>query len=132
MSASDSAHVARRLRWALQALASPAEAQLRHTPAFAAQAEALASDFDNWASAVRSRADVTLTDAQRGALDAIERRLSRMSGREHVDLWGSDALRNAPAWAELRTLAAAALAAFEWPVEVPPPNPDVYLPGEAP
>ena len=132
MSAPDPESVAQRLRWALQALAAPAADQLRHTPAFAAQAEELALDIDNWFSVVRAGTVLTLSTEQRSALETIDRRLSLMSGRENVDLWGPEALRNAPAWAELRRLAAGALAAFGWPVEVPPANPDVYLPGEAP
>ena len=132
MSDPNSNRMTERLRWALQALAAPAADQLRHTPAFAGQVEALAVDFDTWFGAVRSGAALSLSSGQLIALEAIDRRLARMSGREHVDLWGAPALHTSPDWAEVRQLAAAALEALGWPVEVPPPNAAVYLPGEAP
>ena len=105
---------------------------MRRTPGFAAQAEALALDFDNWFAVARRDAALALSSAQLTSLVAIDRRLAQMSGRQHVDLWAASALHSAPAWAEVRGLAAAALEALGWPLEVPPPNPDVYLPGEAP
>ena len=132
MNERDGDHVAQRLRWALQALAAPADDQLRRAPAFAALAESLAIDFDTWYGIARRGSALPLSAAQQDALAAIDRRFARMSGHEHVDLWGADALRTAPAWAELRTLAAAALQALGWPQELPPPGADVYLPGEAP
>jgi len=47
----------------------------------------------------------------RGRVRALDRKLVEMSGKENASLWEPEALRG-PEWAEVRTLAGEALAAF--------------------
>jgi len=51
-----------------------------------------------------------------------------MSGHENAVLWTEEALHVRPEWALVRSLAVDTLAAFDWDVAVPPPNPDAYIP----
>ena len=108
----------RQLRWSLQALAESGSGQRELFPEAAPGADALALEFDTWAEVVRVNYDADLTPAQRDALDAIERKLETMSrdGAEFdAELWTDAALAGSVHWAEVRELAAAALAAFDGP-----------------
>ncbi len=108
----------RQLRWSLQALAESGSGQRALFPEAASSADALALEFDTWSEVVRTNYEEDLTPAQREALDAIERKLQTMS-RDGVEfdaeLWTDAALTGSVHWAEVRALAAAALAAFDRP-----------------
>jgi len=106
------------LRRSLQALASPASEQLRLFPESAANADALASDFQHWASVVRGNYASELSRSQSDALAAIEQKLSMMSrdGAEFdLELWTEPALNSSAQWEELRRLATEALEALQEP-----------------
>jgi hypothetical protein len=109
-----------RLRQALQALALPAERQLRLLPGFVPEVDELALSFEHWLEVARAEAELRLTDAQRDALGTVERLLDGMSGQENAFLWTRRAMREKESWARLRQAAAAALAAFGWDLEAPP------------
>lgn len=103
----------------VQALALPANEQLKLYPDGSAKADELALDFDQWHScAVGNDAD-SMTQAQLGSLRAIDEALSRMSGYSNPDLWTEQALGQDVEWEQVRELARAALAAFGWPNDVP-------------
>jgi hypothetical protein len=108
----------RQLRWSLQAIAESGSGQRALFPESAPSADALALEFDTWAEVVRTNYEADLTPPQRDALDAIERKLETMS-RDGVEfdaeLWTDAALAGSVHWAEVRALAAAALAAFTGP-----------------
>jgi hypothetical protein len=108
----------RQLRWSLQAIAESGSGQRTLFPESASSADALALEFDTRAEVVRMNYEADLTPAQRDALDAIERKLETMS-RDGVEfdaeLWTDAALAGSVHWAEVRALAAAALAAFNGP-----------------
>lgn len=105
------------LRWSLQSLAASASDQ---NPLFrdaAITADALALDFDRWASLVCERYGSELSDVQRASLEAIEQTLTRTSrdGSEFdADLWTEAALKTSEHWASVRRLAVSALHAFGW------------------
>lgn len=116
----------RQLKWALQALAIPAEAQLRLFPDWVVKADELALDFDHWALVIRSNYAEELTHQQSARLADVDRSLGEMprgGAGAGVDLWSDDALRSSPHWVQVRQCAGAALAAFGWPVEGPPADP---------
>jgi hypothetical protein len=110
----------RQLRWALQNLAGSGSEQRTLFPDSVAKAEELATEFDHSAAAVRTQYETELTGSQSEALDAIDRQLASMSrdgARFDVEIWSETALESSEAWREIRRLAAAALEAFEWPIE---------------
>jgi hypothetical protein len=116
----------KQLRWSLQALAVADSVQRTLFPDYAVTADALALDFDHWASAVRGTYEHELSRPQVDSLTAIERKLTTMSrdGAEFdLELWTDAALETSEHWAEVRRLAIVALDAFEWPVENPPEHP---------
>ena len=107
----------RHLRWSLQALASAGSDQRRLFPDDVPTPAALASDFDHWASVVAANHEADVSEPQRDALAAIERKLATLSrdGAEFdADLWTEAALRTSEHWADIRRLADAALEAFGW------------------
>jgi len=109
-----------RLRHALQALALPADRQLRLLPGFVPEADELALSFEHWLGIARTDARVRLTPAQSEALLAVERLMDRMSGQGNAHLWTRASLQDAEPWARLRRAAGAALASFGWDLDTPP------------
>lgn len=112
----------RQLRWALQELALSGSGQPLLFPDYTANAAGLATAFDHWSAVVRTNHDAELSAAQRGALAAIEGKFAGMArdgARFDVEIWTETALRTSEDWRELRQLAAAALATFDWPLELP-------------
>jgi hypothetical protein len=108
------------LRQALQALALPAESQLRLLPDFAEDVDDLVLNFDHWWEAASVGHGADLTTAQADALRAIERLLDDMSGQRNARLWTRTAVRDDVLWSRLREVAQAALRAFGWELDVPP------------
>ncbi|MGH9750374.1 MAG: hypothetical protein ACRD5D_01505 [Candidatus Polarisedimenticolia bacterium] len=108
------------LRQALQALALPAESQLRLLPDFAEDVDDLVLNFDHWCRAVSDGDAAGLTPVQIGALRAIETLLDDMSGQRNARLWTRTAVRDNALWSRLRAVAQEALRAFGWELDVPP------------
>ncbi len=116
----------RQLRASLQALTAAGAEQRVLFPEFAARPADLATHFHHWLSAVREDHPGDLSDPQADALGALERKLATMArdGAEFdADLWTDAAVADSPHWEEVRRLAAAALAAFDWSIERPPADP---------
>jgi hypothetical protein len=111
----------KQLRWSLQGLASTgASSQRELFPEYALAADELALQFDHWSTVIRTHYEGQLSSAQLESLQAIDRKLSTMSrdGAEFdVELWTEAALSTSEHWMEIRSLAATALDAFEWPAE---------------
>ncbi len=108
------------LRWALQALAAPAEQQLQLFPSFVCVPDELALEFDQWLRAVA--AEATFTAEQQVVLARLDERISAWSGPAHPEVWTTTALATHPVWSDFRALACEALAAFGWPADLPPSN----------
>lgn len=106
-----------RLKWCLQALAAPAEDQLRLYPDFVCKADELGDDFYNWCLYLRSK--VELSEEQRASLDTLEDVIKLMSRRGNDSLWSGRALGKSARWTEVRLLARQSLELFGWPAEVP-------------
>jgi hypothetical protein len=119
------------LRETLQALAAPPDVQLARFPDFVVKADELALDFDHALLLVRQEGGEALSVEQHAALSAVDGLLDAMSGAENASLWTEQALREDPEWDRVRAAAAAALRAFGWPVELPPPTQNVYVSGAA-
>lgn len=115
-----------RLKYALQALAMPAEIQLGLYPPIVCKADELALDFDNWYRATRFSSLVELTRSQIEALDAINEKLNLMSDSEKA-LWTDDGLRSEASWSEVRLLSQSALSSFNWETEPPPKTSDRFV-----
>ena len=100
------------LKRALQALTAAPSPQPDLFPESVATPNQLALDYDNWASVVRGNYEHDLSELQRQSLTAIDKRLSELSDGS-LEMWTGDALAHDAAWAEVRRLAAQALAAFD-------------------
>src|SRR5436309_14364296 len=68
----------------------------------------------------RTRWCVRLSKVERGALEALEGLIDRMSGPKNAHLWTRAALCDSAQWSRVRQAARAALEAFGWELEVPP------------
>jgi hypothetical protein len=115
---------------ALQALAAPAEMQIARFPSFVVAADELALDFVDTLLLFRQTSPA-LTPDQNARLEAVDALLSTMSGAARAPLWTPDALRTAPEWVKVRAYAQATLIALGWPIDLPPPTDNVYVPGRA-
>jgi hypothetical protein len=52
-----------------------------------------------------------------------------MSGEANRELWTDNALHSRPEWSEIRSLAQKTLAAFGWPVTIPPSYSQEFITG---
>ncbi len=104
------------LRIALQQAALPADRQFARLSGYDVTFE-IADDFDNWCGWALGSPDLTLTDAQRSCLVALDARLDEMSGEHNAELWTDEALRSRPEWEEVRRGAREILELFQWPIE---------------
>jgi hypothetical protein len=114
------------LRWALQALAIPAQEQVRLFPDWVAKVDELALDLEHWSKVVCANYAQELSQEQSARLADVNQKLGAMSrgGAEfEPELWTEEALSSSPHWTHARQLAADALASFGWPVERPPRDP---------
>jgi hypothetical protein len=113
------------LRWSLQALALPADAQLSLFPPFAVTADELALDFDDWwKTATQHNA---FTADQLSALASVANILSEMSRARDDNLWDDSALAQHPQWQKLREVARKALEACRWDCGTPPSDRAVFV-----
>ena len=92
-------------KWALQALAQPAEVQLSLFPEFVCKPDELALDFDNWLKWFVSNQVEADLGRKREALDAIDRFFHAVSRPSHAEFWTEVALRLDPRWDAIRFLA---------------------------
>jgi hypothetical protein len=113
--------VLKQLRLTLQLLASDVQDQADHFPPpyFFVFSEEMIDDFDHWANCTPTY--WKLSHEQTTKLTALNEFLDRMSWQQDPCVGPDEALFTDPQWDEIRTLAKAALNAFGWPVEVPPP-----------
>ena len=113
-------NILQHLRHSLQLLASPAQAQLSHFPAgWVVLTDEMVLDFDAWVERISSY--WKLSPEQMARLTELDQFLNKMSDPSQSDFWSDEALSSDPRWEEVRTLAQAALVAYGWPIEIPPP-----------
>jgi hypothetical protein len=106
----------------LTLLAQPWDEQVAYlhaldtVPPGRATVDDLALDFDAIAPAAYGwEAEGDFTAGELDGVRAVERVLVAMSGQDHTDLWTERALRVAPEWANVRSLARHALAGLGQP-----------------
>jgi hypothetical protein len=116
------------LRRSIQLLACPPEIQLNLLPNFVCKADELALDFGHWRLVAVSNFRSELTADQLSCLDAIDSSLSELT-RMGSESWTEDAVRESGEWKAVRTLAAAALESFGWPLKMPPSQADEFVGG---
>jgi hypothetical protein len=114
------------LKWSLQALALPYDAQRRLFPSFACTADELALDFDHWCETARHQHPFTAD--QLSALASVSAALSTMTDEKDPGLWSDSALAHLPRWQDVRDGARKALEAFQWNLDVPPSDRAVFVP----
>jgi hypothetical protein len=116
---------------ALRALAAPAHLQLARFPDFVLKADELALDFADAHLLFTQCQQLEFTQAQRDAVNAVDRLLDRMSGSDHAALWSEQALRQAPEWDRVRRAAKLALRELGYAEGPVPPSDARYIPGDA-
>jgi hypothetical protein len=102
----------RELTRAIRRLAAAGSGQPALFPVEDVSAMALVRDFDQRASVVRESGDDQLSPSQIESLTLLEQKLSTMErdGAEFdADIWTDEAVRTSEHWAEVRSLAGAAL-----------------------
>lgn len=113
------------LKWSLQALALPYDAQRSLFPSFACIADELALDFDDWCETATKQHEF-MTD-QLSALASVATLLSEMSGEKNAELWTDAALAQLPRWQEVRERARKALQTFQWSLDRPPLDRAIFV-----
>jgi len=111
----DSEDPLRALVHVIRRLAAAGSGQATLFPDANVSAGELVRAFDQRALAVRDSYDDRLSSSQLESLTVLEKKLSTMSrdGAEFdADIWTDEAIRTSEHWAEVRTLAAAALDQF--------------------
>jgi hypothetical protein len=114
------------LKWSLQALALPYDAQRSLFPSFACTADELALDFDHWCETAGHQH--AFTADQLSALASVTAVLSAMTDEKDPDLWSDSALAHLPRWPDVREKARKALEVFRWNLDVPPSDRAVFVP----
>src|SRR5947209_3249605 len=102
------------LRYSVQLLATTAANQIAHflPPDFDFKTDEMALDFDNWATSVHTY--WTLTEEQTARLAELNEYLDLLSGHHYAAFWTDEALVGDSRWENVRALAQAALASFQW------------------
>jgi hypothetical protein len=128
MQTADRLETFERLKHSIQLLACSPEIQLKMLPQFVCKADELALDFDHWREVAVGNFRSELTTHQLSCLDAIDSNLSELT-RMGSESWTEDAVRESGKWKAVRTLAAAALESFGWPLNTPPSHADEFVGG---
>lgn len=102
-----------RLVQALQTLAAPGDVQLARVPDFAARSGELALDFADALRLVADCPQLYLTAPQRESLEQLDAYLERFVDSAGADFRTERAVRASAEWAEVRRLAASALAELD-------------------
>jgi hypothetical protein len=97
------------LREAVNRLADTSENQIAWFIEKRLPADELALEFSDWAGLVPQLVEAGQLSPDAGiAIDALDRQLVSMSGKENAALWEDEALRDSAEWAKVRELAMAA------------------------
>ena len=115
-----------RLKWSVLALAQPADIQESLFPDFVLVADELALNWEQALDVLNSE-DASFTPHQKESIETLDGLILAISGSEHLEFWIDDALRTFPEWEQIRFAAAAVARSFGWPIEPPPPSPDIYI-----
>jgi hypothetical protein len=99
-----------RLKHSLQTLAMPPDIQLGLLPDFVCKADEIALTFNHWYQCVLGNDNRTLSRQQELALEAIDKQLDTMTGKEQ--LWTEEAVKSLPEWEQIRIVAREALETF--------------------
>jgi len=113
-------------KWAVQALAQPADVQPTLFPEFVVVADELAIDFGHWWEVYESRFGHLLSAEQHEKADMLNSMLVEMSGPGKPELWTDEGCLNHPKWSDVRQLATDVLSSFEWPLIRPPSTRSLY------
>jgi hypothetical protein len=109
--------VKEQLRTSLQLLASEGQDQINHYPPGVDIIGELFSDYEHYASAIRTYWEISPDQSTQLAF-----LLDFLYGLDDDDFWTVEALASDPRWNEVRSIAKKVLHSFNWPVEVPLPE----------
>jgi hypothetical protein len=114
------------LKWSLQALALPADEQVRLFPSFVWVGDELANEFNQYRE--RALEQHQFTPEQLSALGEVDAVLGRMTNENNMDFWElGSALSLYPEWQAVRECARRALQIFGWSLEIPPRDHEIYV-----
>jgi hypothetical protein len=116
-----------RLKHSIQLLASPPGIQLQLLPPYVCKADELALEFDHWREIALHNYGKEFGADQITAMTALDEKLEWLSVAVK-DCWTDEAVSTSAEWQNVRHLAAAALRAFSWPLEIPPSYAHEYIP----
>jgi hypothetical protein len=113
-----------RLKWAVQALALPANEQRGLFPSFVWVGDELALDF--YECRETALKDHALTDDQLSALESLDVTLSKMTAENNMEFWDGPGVDH-PRWEEVRETAKDALKRLGWNQDTPPKDRAIYV-----
>ncbi|CAN7576380.1 hypothetical protein LJR232_004016 [Aquipseudomonas alcaligenes] len=115
-----------KLKWVIQALAIPADEQVRLFPDFVNAADELAlileevlSDFEGL--------DATVPVDALLAVRRLDEKILSVSGECNSQVWTERALYESIHWEEIRGLAAIVAEQMGWPIDSPGPAGGIYI-----
>jgi hypothetical protein len=114
------------LKHALQLLALPVTAQMRLDVGERDRVWVMAHAFQYWYRAMCCESAESLTSQQAAVLAALDRLLTQVSFSKRSSIWSDVDLRRSAGWRQVRKTAREALVAFDWSLELPPPDADIY------
>jgi len=121
----DRDRIEQNFRWAVQALAQPAEVQPRLFPSFVVVGDELGSDFDNWRRTCEAHFGESWSSKQRKAVLSLDQALDRVFSPKPNRKREQNGLKDRD-WDEVRDRARECLEAFGWPSEMPPTGRALY------
>jgi hypothetical protein len=115
-----------KLKYCAQAIAQPTQIQVTLFPSFVIIADQLALDWEE-ATIAFSRSDITLTMAQRSAMQKLDDYMGSVSGPDFPHVWIDEGWYATEEWKMMRELATQFLLEMNWSVECPPSSNDIYV-----
>jgi hypothetical protein len=120
--------VALQLRISLQVLACDSQNQINHFPPGVDIIGELFMDYWGYSQAIGTYWEIS--ENQEIRLKTLRDYFFTLDDPAYEDFWTVEALSTDPHWEEIRSLAKKALTAFNWPIEVPPPDTDFIKKGK--
>ena len=114
--------VALQLRISLQVLACDSQNQINHFPPGVDIIGELFMDYEGYSEAIGTYWEISQDQVIR--LAVLRDFFYSLNNPASSDFWNVEALSSDPRWEQVRSLAKQALTAFNWPIEVPPPDTD--------
>lgn len=114
-----------KIKWAVQALAQPAEIQIGLFPDFVNVADELALTWEEALGEITENDN--FSDDILMNIHSLDESILAISGDSNSEFWTDDALRESNKWEEVRSIAATIIKKMSWPTSSPGEAEGVYV-----